>query len=560
MKYGERLKNKPIWPCLAALLAVTVIAPRLPAYAGQSGPAGFTLTVLHTNDTHSSYGGITDKGLTCYAAMCEGGRGGYVRLDQAVRAIRKDAPDALLLDAGDIFQGTLFWTQHKELMPMALLDRMGYQAVVPGNHEFDEGWPTWLRLVETLKTPVLAANIAFDPRPDSPAMDKILPYLILERSGRKIGLVGLITEKTPETSTPGSGISFNDAKKALEEAVRKLTAENVNIIIALTHLGLEDERKLARAVDGVDIIVGAHSHSLLSNSDNWAEGPYPVVEKTPNGAPVLVVTASTALTYLGRLEVGFDENGVAKEWQGGPILLDQPTLDALEAPAPDDELARLIEGFAAPVMEMMTTAIGAVNATGKDGRALEEPNVMECRRVECLSGNIVADAMRQVPFKNVQIAFVNGGALRSSLPGGAVTTGHVIGTLPFQNTPVTTKMTGAILLQALEHGVTNYGEGEGRFPQVSGLRYAFRPSEQPGRRITLAEALDEKGQWRPLDENAFYQVVTFDFLARGGDGFAMFRPLQWEEGDKLANDSLRVYLEKHSPVKAELQGRITVLP
>ena len=142
----------------------------------------FTLSVLHTNDTHSVFGGTTDKGLTCYAAMCEGGRGGYVRLDQAVRAIRKDNPDALFLDAGDIFQGTLFWAQHKERMPIALVDRMGYQAVIPGNHAFDDGWPTWLRLVDALKTPVLAANVSFDPRPDSPAVDKILPYY---RAGTK---------------------------------------------------------------------------------------------------------------------------------------------------------------------------------------------------------------------------------------------------------------------------------------------------------------------------------------------------------------------------------------
>jgi len=562
MKQHDLLKNRMTLSRFLALAAALVFAAACsqvhPHKATLFPSADFTLTVLHTNDTHSAFGGITDKGFICYAAMCEGGRGGYVRLDQAVRAIRKDNPDALFLDAGDNFQGTLFWTQHKERVSMALVDKMGYQAIIPGNHEFDEGWPVWLRLVDALKTPVLAANVSFDPRPDSPAVDKIRPYIVLERGGRKIGIVGLLTTETPEQSTPGPGVSFNNAQKALEAAIGELTARNVNIIIAVTHLGLENDRLLARAVNGVDIIVGAHSHSLLSNYDDRAEGPYPIVEKTPDGTTVLVVTASTTCTYLGHLDAGFDRKGVVREWRGRLVLLNQSTLESLGAPKPDAELAKLIDGFAAPVREMMKTTIGTIHAAGKEGMPLEEPTVMKCRREECLSGNIAADSLRAVPFKDAQVALVSGGTLRTSLPGGAVTPGHVLGTLPFQNTPQITSMPGAVLLQALEHGVSKYGEDEGGFLQVSGLHYAFKPSNKPGNRVTKAEVMDEDGQWRPLDNNALYRVVTLDFLTRGGDGFSMFMPLKWEEGDKSASDVLRVYLERHSPVKATMQDRISI--
>ena len=562
MKQPDRLKNRLALSRFLALITVLVLAAACShAQLDKTSlfpAADFTLTVLHTNDIHSAFGGITDKGFICYAAMCEGGRGGYVRLDQAVRAIRKDNPDALFLDAGDNFQGTLFWTQYKERVPMALVDKMGYQAIIPGNHEFDEGWPVWLRLVDALKTPVLAANISFDPRPDSPAVDKIHPYIILERSGRKIGIVGLLTEETPAQSTPGPGIIFSNVKKALEAAIAELTARNVNIIVALTHIGLENDRLLARAVNGVDIIVGAHSHSLLSNYDGKAEGPYPIVEKTPDGATVLIVTASTACTYLGHLDAGFDRNGVVREWRGRPVLLDQSTLKSLDAQKPDAGLAKLIDDFAAPVREMMTTTIGTIHAAGKDGLPLEASSVMECRRVECLSGNIAADSLRAVPFKDAQIAIVSGGTLRTSLPGGAVTPGHVLGTLPFQNTPLITMMPGAVLLQALEHGVSKYGEDEGGFLQISGLRYAFNPSGKSGSRVTRAETMDKDGQWQPLDNNALYRVVTLDFLARGGDGFSMLTLLKWEEGDKLASEVLRIYLERHSPVEAALQDRISI--
>ncbi len=565
MKLCDRVKSSLALPRFLLLAAMLLCAVACSQVGQKQTPlfpsADFTLTVLHTNDVHSAFGGVTDKGLICYAAMCEGGRGGYVRLNQAVRAIRKDNPDALFLDAGDIFQGTLFWTQHKERMPMALIDFMGYQAITAGNHEFDEGWKTWLRLAETVKTPVVAANVSFDSRPATgagPAADAIPPYVILERNGRKIGIVGLVTESVPETSSPGPGVSFSDAHKAMEAAVEALTAQNVNIIIALAHLGLENDRQLARSVNGVDIVVGAHSHSLLSNYHDPVEGPYPVVEKTPDGTPVLVVTASTACIYLGKLDVGFDKNGVVTEWRGDPVLLDQATLASLGAPAPDANLAKRIDDFAAPVMEMMTTTIASVNAPGKDGLPLEEPNVMQCRQGECLSGNIVADALRTVSFSEADIAVINGGALRTSLPGGPVTPGNVLGTLPFQNTPLIAKMPGAVLLQALEHGVAKYGEGEGSFLQVSGLRYAFKPSNKPGRRITRAEVRDKNGSWRRLDKKGLYRVVTVDFLARGGDGFAMFAPLRWEEGDKLANDVLRIYLEQSSPLEARLEGRVTI--
>ena len=560
MNQHGRLKNKTALLQFLALLFILLLAAACSQTRSGKAPffpsADFSLTVLHTNDTHSTYGGTTAEGLICYAAMCEGGRGGYVRLEQAVRAIRKDSPDALLLDAGDKFQGSLFWTLHKERMPMALIDRVGYSAIIPGNHEFDDGSVPFLNLARTLQTPVLAANLSFTPPREG--MESLRPWLVFERGGRKIGVVGITNPDTPKLASPCSAAHFADAAESLRTAVEELEAQGVNIIIALTHIGLENDRRLARAVDGVDIIVGAHSHSLLSNTHERADGPYPIMEKTPDGTPVLVVSAYTATTYLGKLDVGFDDKGVVKEWRGDPILMDQATLNSMGAPKPDAGLVNLLDDFAVPVAQMMKTRIGTISAEGKAGMALEEPNVLECRRVECLTGNVVTDAMRTVPFPEAQIAIINGGALRNSLPGGTVTPGNVLGTMPFQNKALTAKVPGAVLLQALERSVATYGEGEGCFLQVSGLRYSFKPANNQGKRITKAEVLDKSGQWRPLNPKTAYQVVTVDFVARGGDGFAMLKPMQWEEGDKLMNDVLRIYLERHSPVEASLQGRITV--
>jgi 5'-nucleotidase len=246
--------------------------------------------------------------------------------------------------------------------------------------------------------------------------------------------------------------------------------------------------------------------------------------------------------------------------------LDQAGLESLGAPQADPALIKDLNAFAADVLKMMEKRIGSIRSVSRRDLPLEESGALECRKMECLTGNIVTDALRAINFNGKrnedqnteQIVVLNGGALRNSLPAGEVTPGHVLATLPFQNTPVTAQMTGAVLMEALEHGVSAYGEGKGSFLQVSALRYAFNPKNAPGKRVTKAEVLSKTGDWLALDEKALYQVVTIDYLAKGGDGFAMFKPLKWKESENLANDAVRRHLEKYSPIEAEFQGRIEI--
>lgn len=546
---------------IVIIALITACGQITPKQDGSPSSDGFALTILHTNDTHSAYAGSTDKGLPCYDGICEKGSGGYVRLDQAVRAIRMNKPNALFLDAGDIFQGTLFWNFHKEKMPLALVDKMNYQALTPGNHEFDDTLKTWLNYVAGLNIPILASNIVLAPPPKPPVADKIHPFIIVEREGRKIGIVGLITEETPDTSNPGPGITFTKAKAALEGAVNELAAQNVTIVIALVHLGLENEKLLASQVDGVDIVVGGHSHSLLSNNPELKpEGPYPVVVRTPSGKPALVVTAASACKYLGNLEVVFDAQGVAQQWNGDPILLNEASLTALRAPERNKEIEAIIDNFGKPIRTEMEKYIGQINATGiPDGYPLEESGVAECRNKECLSGNIMVDAMRTRWSRDeVQIAILNGGSIRNSLPNGKVTQGHVLGALPFQNTLVRAWVRGDVIRKALEHSVENYGQNEGRFLQVSGLRYAFNPSSEKGKRITRVDFLNDKGQWEPLDSGLAYHVITLKFLAEGGDGFNMLLGQPWKSCSGYDYEAVVDYIKRFSPVKAARQGRITI--
>jgi 5'-nucleotidase len=514
----------------------------------------YALTVLHTNDVHSSYGGFTAENRICYAPACEGGSGGSVRLQQAVRAVRQNNPDAVLLDAGDEFQGTLFWTLHKDAPATEIIDRIGYQAIAPGNHEFDDGCATFLRYARAIKTPVVAANLSFDQGMEG--AERILPWIVTQVNGRKIGIVGLVTSETPLVTAHSEGAAFADEETALRKAVAELTAQGVDIIISLTHAGFENDKKMAREVAGVDIFVGGHSHSLLSNTIDRAEGAYPVVEQSPDGKPVLVISAGSAGRYLGRLDIIFDAAGVPVSWSGEPIPIDDKTLAEMKAPKPDVALAAIIEKFAAPAREMLQTPLGEILAPGLDGLPLEKPDVLQCRAGDCLTGNIVADALLSVPFKNSQVVLLNAGALRNSLPGGKVTAGDVLATLPFQNTPMVADLPGSIILQALEHGVSAYGDGSGGFLQTAGLRYAFDARRSAGKRIVKAEISDERGIWRPVQKNKSYRAVTVDFLANGGDGFAMLQPFNWREAEGLMSDALRVYLEQKSPVSLRPEGRI----
>lgn len=518
----------------------------------QQGP--YALTVLHTNDVHGGYGGLTKDGRSCYAPYCEEGKGGSVRLLQAVQAIRRDAPNVVLLDAGDEFQGTLYSTVYKETMPSIILEKIDYDVFTPGNHEFDYGCEPFFTFVHNLNMPVVAANLVV-----SPPEDKIRPWVILERDGRRIGVVGLITTETPSISSPCKELLFTDEETALRRAVAELTEQGVNIIIALTHVGFEMDKKLAQSVSGVDIIVGGHSHTLLSNTEAKAAGPYPVVEKNPDGEPVLVVTARNGGIYLGRLDVTFDGRGVATKWSGEPVLLDEASLAALNAPAPDADLVRMMTEYSEPVQTMLHKKLGQIDAPGKKGKPLEA-NIQDCREGECLNGNVVTDAVLKVVFPEAQAALINSGSLRNSLPSGDVTVGDVMACLPFQNTLVMTDMPGSVLLEMLEHGLSRHGQGHGSFLQVSKLRFTFDSRKGPGSRLVKAEIRDAKGAWRTVKAQDTYRIATTMFMAEGGDGYTMLKGLSWLESPLLLSDALRINLEMHSPIKARIEKRITRKP
>ncbi|HZH28993.1 MAG TPA: 5'-nucleotidase C-terminal domain-containing protein [Azospirillaceae bacterium] len=531
---------------LRAGAAVIALGAAAPAFAQD-----YTLSIIHTNDVHSRVDQVTAQGSFCTPKDAQENKcfGGYPRLIGKIRELRQAQPNPLVLDAGDVFQGSLFYTLLKSDAVKPFVEMAGYHAMTIGNHEFDDGPAELAKFLDGLKTPVVTSNI--DTSREPRLQNKWNAYRVVEIGGQRIGIIGLTTSETTISSSPGPTVSFGDHAEALRRNVRELQGQGVNKIIALTHVGTAVDRELAKQVDGIDVYVGGHSHSLLHNGeDRRKEGPYPIVERTPSGAPALVVQSYYAGIFLGNLQVTFDKDGVPAKWQGDTILMDSKV--------PQDAQAQeLVQKMAGPLAELRARQIGTA-AVALDG------DRVACRHGECTMGNLIADAMlAAAKEQGAQIAIQNGGGIRTSIPQGQISFGQVLEVLPFSNALATFKLTGSEVVEALENGVGRaenpQNEGTGRFPQVAGLRFTWDASKPTGQRIDKVEVRQANGTFAPLDRNATYTVVTNDFMRKGGDGYAVFRDKgrnAYDAGPNL-EDVLAAYIRQTGTVEPRIEGRIT---
>ena len=506
-----------------------------------------TLTILHTNDFHSRIEPISKYDSGCSAEKNDAGEcfGGSARLITAIRAARAASNNAILVDGGDQFQGSLFYTYYKGQAAAEMMTALGYDAMTVGNHEFDDGPEVLRGFMDAVTFPVLMANADVSQEPFLAGV--LRPSVVLERGGEKIGLIGLTPYDTPDLASPGPRIRFLDPVPAVKAEVEKLTAQGVTRIIALSHSGYVVDLRVAAAVDGIDVIVGGHSNTFLSNTSDRAKGPYPTWVTTPNGGRTAIVQAYAYGKYLGRLDVSFDANGVVTEATGEPILIDGQI-------AEDTTLKARIAKMAGPLDEIRNKVVAEAAAPIDGSRD-------NCRAKECQIGNLVADAMLdRMKDQGVQIAIANGGGLRASIDAGPITMGEVLTVLPFQNLLSNFDLKGADIVASLELAVSQVEEGKGRFPQVAGLRYAYDPAKAPNEgRITKVEVLKD-GAWAPIDLGATYGVVSNDFLRGGGDGYVIFAENAmnaYDFGPDLA-DVVAEYLAAQGPYTPKIEGRITV--
>jgi 5'-nucleotidase len=408
-----------------------------------------------------------------------------------------------------------------------------------GNHEFDDGPEVLRTFIEAVPFPVLMANADVSAEPALADLD--LATAVIEAGGARIGLIGLTPTTNPELSSPGPNITFTDPVTATQDAVDALTGRGIERIVLLSHSGLGIDRRIAEETRGVDVIVGGHSHTFLSNTDPDAAGPYPLMV-----GETAIVQAYAYGKYLGALTVTFDAGGRVTAAEGAPILLDASV-------AEDADMAAWVAEMAEPLDEIRARVVGETASLIDGDRA-------NCRARECTMGNLVADAMLdRVRDQGIEVAIQNGGGLRASIEAGDVTMGDVLTVLPFQNTLSTFRVNGATLKAALENGVSGLEDGGGRFPQVAGLTFRFDPGAAPGSRIVDVKVDTGEG-FVPLEPGRMYGVVSNNFVRKGGDGYGMFAEAQdaYDFGPDLA-DVTAEYLGRNAPYRPYLDGRIDVL-
>ncbi|XP_066280832.1 snake venom 5'-nucleotidase-like [Branchiostoma lanceolatum] len=515
----------------------------------------FNLSILHTNDVHSrieeanAFGGRCRPGRPCF--------GGVARLASKVQEVRSTDDNVILLDAGDWFQGTLWYYFFRSSVLSQFTNELRYDAMTIGNHEFDDGVEELVTFLRDVNFPVVSANINTSREPELRSL--FSPSVVLNVSGEYLGIVGYTTTDTPFISDSGNNLVFSAVVASVQAEVDKLLDQGVNKIIALGHAGILVDQEVASRVRGVDIVVGGHTNTFLyTGPPPSTEEPYDVypIAVYPDHAtsPVLVVQAYAFGKYLGHLRVTFDDDGKVTQWAGNPILLDDTVPKDANISA---EVARLAASLANKTEESVGTTQVLLGG--------------ECKSGECNIGNLITNSMvhhnikhpDETSWNDVAIAVLNSGGIRSIIDQGSITVGDVVGCIPFENTIDIVELRGEDVLRMLEHSAILIGHP--RFLQVSGLRVVYDKTKAPGHRVVKVDALCSTGclipEYRPLDPTASYKIIMPTFLANGGDGYNMIaenKTAHYIPGD-LDTDILIEYIKTASPVSVGLEGRIRVI-
>ena len=458
--------------------------------------------------------------------------GGIAHLAAEVNRLRVGQP-TLLLAAGDMIQGNQWANFFQGASVLRVMNALGLDALVVGNHEFDFGLEVLKQRIGEAAFPVLGANVE--------GLPEIRPYALKEIEGRKVLIIGVVTEDTPVMTHPRNvaGLAFLSPESTIQKILTAYAPE-ADLVIVLSHLGLPADRKLAQQVKGIHLIVGGHTHTRI-------EQPMKV-----NGT--WIVQAWEHGKVLGCLDLMISEGGI--RLSEGRLIDIKPEKGA----AP--EITALVEETSRRVKAELEEVIG---------EALVDLEGQGARRQETNLGNLLTDILRAETGSD--LAVLNGGGIRTDIPKGPIQVKTVLDVLPFNNFPVVLRLSGKEIREVLEQGVSDLGGHGGKFLQVSGLRLVYRQSAPLGHRV---QEIRINGQ--PLDPDREYLLATNDFLAAGGDGFSVFKkafPDQASSPDwKPESGSGRVvlydrgrtvqelviaYIKRQKKVTASTDGRIRSL-
>ncbi|XP_076182577.1 apyrase isoform X1 [Ptiloglossa arizonensis] len=414
-----------------------------------------------------------------------------------------------------------------------------------GNHEFDNGIEGIVPFLKMVKAPVVVTNIDAS---EEPTMEGLYTNsTILVKNGVKIGVIGVIISTTNTISVTGK-LKFLDEVETVNDEAQRLKSQGVDIIIVLSHCGLDLDREMASRCPLIDLIVGGHSHTFLYSGEppfiDIPEDEYPVVVVQENtNRTVLIVQAAAFTKYLGNLTVWFDEEGEVVDWDGNPILLDYSIEE-------DPEILKALEPWKMSVDEASKSIVGR-------SKVYLDNN---CRKSECNLGNLITDAMVDTYVEQAEnrtfwtyaaVACTNPGGIRSPIESmnNNITFGDLMMSQPFENTWDTLELNGSCIVQILElNGILAW----------SGLKVTYNLT---GNIRTVIEAkircrACEVPAFEELKNDQWYRVVVPSFLVSAGDGFFPFVTcaINHKVGHTDA-EQLAKYMKKMSPIIVGLDRR-----
>ena len=526
---------------LAAFFALTLAAatyrlrPSAASVASNfaaPGPDSACAVILSTNDEH---GGLLPSH---YRWAGDQPVGGAEALAGYVSSVRQSSEcPVFLVSGGDLMQGTLISNLTVGRATIDVMNEIGYDAAAIGNHEFDWGIQNLEARLAQARFPILGANIYVAGTDDHPAWAR--PYAILEKQGVRIGVVGATTRSTPTTTHPDSvaGLEFRSIAAALDRYIPLVRAESVDFVVAVMHAGgFCDQRPDETAADGPRC-AGEALDELAATSakfDYAATGhTHSRVDDRVRGAPVVQSYANMSAIGVGRLIRHPSGEVVSELEEIRPLFPDSTP----RSPA----VARLVRRYEE---EATAVADAAVATLAED---LPKP-----RRGGFGLGRLIADAQRAAA--NADVAMMNNGGIRTPLPAGPISYGELFRVQPFQNTLIRLELTGAQLLEALEHSIGDEGPRE----NLSGLTVEYDPEAVAGSRVRCARMSDG----RPLSEDSIYVAAVNNFMASGGGGFEMFKQARSAQQTGIVDlDAFVDYLRSlPQPIRAPSDPRWVAIP
>lgn len=452
---------------LTFILAVTFVNPLQAEEA--------KITFLHSNDMGEMSG--------------KPGYGGFPEMATLIDRERGRVPGAITTFGGDLISPSLMSGLSHGVEMVDMMNAIGIDIAVLGNHEFDFGPDVTRDRVAQSKFPWLASNLTLKDGVEELGTSNIF---IKEVQGYKVGFLGLLTPETATLSSPGDAIAFEDVVTAANTAIASLTEGGAEIIVALTHMDLADDVRLAREAKGLHVILGGHDHRTFASVEN----------------DVVILQAGSDLRYLGIVDLVVDW----KEKRGKKYLSIIPSWQILATAgvAPSAKIYELVASYEKDLDAQLDVAVGQTEIALDSRRASVRTQSSEL-------GEFIAMAMKTEV--KADIGFTNGGGIRGDRQyeaGTILTRKDILKELPFGNVTVKLAINGAHVRELVEHGVSKVEDAAGRFAHYAGLNFEYDVTKPEGQRVT---SLSVNGA--PVDPSKIYTLATNDYVAGGGDGFGM---------------------------------------